>query len=132
MNRSPHCPGELHLCDSLLVAGFGGNEIKERAAKRMPTVYFGDQVKDRIRCYIGLLMLIVVPLRLLYLADYPRMGSLVKKVWADSNLSHRAPGVGCARCAAVLRTWTAFERQFWNDLEPDLNRVCLMLPDDLA
>lgn len=66
------------------------------------------------------------------LADYPRMGSLVKKVWADSNLSHRAPGVGCARCAAVLRTWTAFERQFWNDLEPDLNRVCLMLPDDLA
>ena len=66
MNRSP-----IVLVGSTFVIArswpvSGGNEIKERAAKRMPTVYFGDQVKDRIRCYIGLLMLIVVPLRLRY------------------------------------------------------------------
>ena len=71
---------------------------------------------DRIRYDLGVVILILVP-GAAVLAD-PRLVSLVDKVGDGSKLPHRAPSVGCARCAALPRAWAAFERQFRNELEP--------------
>jgi hypothetical protein len=84
------------------------------------------------RYYLGVVILILVPLGLLYWLIIHGWARRWRRWVPIRSYLIVLPVLAALGVLLFQGPWTAFERQFRNELEPDWNRACLILPDDLA